>query len=454
MRENLHGKLLYNRRKGIYMQYDSNKIAAQITKRRKEMGLTQEDLAEMLSVTPQAISKWERGAGMPDITLLPDIAVSLGLSMDELFGKTKLEEGIHYYFPEVYQGLKRILTYQDLACYSDLEVQHMTDVFVSFTNGSSANLGTGELNFKGAGSIELVSADTFFDQYKQEYADQGISILTAKLADVSNNIVEVASDLTDELLGKSAQKEEDGLDVQPRPSFEGIDCLRINTSGCLDFEIAQNPEGIFRWGAPNLSEIKEDLEVYREDHTLVFRYKPHRDMVFFNFNFMRKNRHILRIELPTDFLRRLELEINGASDIRSEVNFAQSKLVVTGAGDVEALDLGASEIRVSGAGDIKAQHLGPAQIVLNGAGDVDIAEVSEKLEVTINGAGDLDIGQGAINQLNLHLTGAGDFKAKQLVTETAEITMSGAGNAVIGHIKGQSRERVSRTSTLKVLQRG
>ncbi len=433
------------------MQYDSNKIGEQIAKRRKEMGLTQEDLAEMLSVTPQAISKWERGGGMPDITLLPDIAVSLGLTMDELFGKTKTEEGIHYYFPEEYQGLKLILTYQDLACYSDLEVQNMTDVFVSFTNGSSANLGTGELNFKGAGHIELVSADTFFEQYKQEYADQGISILTAKLADVSNNIVEGASNLTDELLGKPAQTTEED---KPQPSFEGIDCLRIDTSGRLDFEITKNPEGIFRWGAPNLAEIKEDLDVFREDNTLVFRCKPQQDGLFFNFNFLRKNPHTLRIELPTDSLRRLELKINGGSDIRSEVNFAESDLVVNGAGDVDALDLGASAIQVSGAGDISAKHLGPARIVLNGAGDVDIDEVSEKLDVTINGAGDLDIGQGEIDHLTLHLSGAGDFKAKSLVTETAEISMGGVGDAVIGHIKGQSRERVSRTSSLKVLQRG
>lgn len=51
---------------------------------RKEKGLTQSALAEMLNVSNRTVSKWETGEGYPDITLLPDIAKVLGVTTDEI----------------------------------------------------------------------------------------------------------------------------------------------------------------------------------------------------------------------------------------------------------------------------------------------------------------------------------------------------------------------------------
>ena len=53
---------------------------------RRAKGMTQNELAEKLSITPQAISKWEREEGLPDVTLFPEIASVLGVSVGELFG--------------------------------------------------------------------------------------------------------------------------------------------------------------------------------------------------------------------------------------------------------------------------------------------------------------------------------------------------------------------------------
>lgn len=62
-------------------------ISEIIVKYRKELGLTQEGLAQRLGVTNQAVSKWESGQSCPDITLLPVIADLFGITLDELFGR-------------------------------------------------------------------------------------------------------------------------------------------------------------------------------------------------------------------------------------------------------------------------------------------------------------------------------------------------------------------------------
>ena len=58
------------------------KVGKQIAILRKEKGLTQNDLGERLGVSFQAVSKWERGEALPDITLLPDLAKILETTID------------------------------------------------------------------------------------------------------------------------------------------------------------------------------------------------------------------------------------------------------------------------------------------------------------------------------------------------------------------------------------
>ena len=60
-------------------------IGNQIRQLRQRRGITQEALAQHLGVTAQAVSKWERGAATPDISMLPDISAYFGVTIDELF---------------------------------------------------------------------------------------------------------------------------------------------------------------------------------------------------------------------------------------------------------------------------------------------------------------------------------------------------------------------------------
>ena len=60
-------------------------IGNQIKELRIRKNVKQEDVAAYLGVSAQAVSKWETGASTPDITLLPNIAMYFGVSIDELF---------------------------------------------------------------------------------------------------------------------------------------------------------------------------------------------------------------------------------------------------------------------------------------------------------------------------------------------------------------------------------
>lgn len=63
-----------------------NRIAEVISKGRQNLNMTQEEFASRLGVTPQAVSKWECGTGMPDVSLLPGICSVLKISGNAFLG--------------------------------------------------------------------------------------------------------------------------------------------------------------------------------------------------------------------------------------------------------------------------------------------------------------------------------------------------------------------------------
>lgn len=62
------------------------KLGERMRELRRKYGRTQDDLAQALGVTPQAVSRWENGICYPDMELLPSMANFFGVSIDELFG--------------------------------------------------------------------------------------------------------------------------------------------------------------------------------------------------------------------------------------------------------------------------------------------------------------------------------------------------------------------------------
>ena len=73
---------------------DSKKFGEFVAETRKELGLTQSELAKKLSVTNKAVSRWETGAGFPDINTLEPLAEALGISVVELIRSERIEGDI------------------------------------------------------------------------------------------------------------------------------------------------------------------------------------------------------------------------------------------------------------------------------------------------------------------------------------------------------------------------
>ena len=93
-------------------------IGAKIKQLRIARGMTQEQLGNELSVSAQAVSKWESGTTMPDIQLLPKISVLFGVSIDELFSmsdESKMDrienmiESSHFISKKDFEDSERLL---------------------------------------------------------------------------------------------------------------------------------------------------------------------------------------------------------------------------------------------------------------------------------------------------------------------------------------------------------
>ena len=72
---------------------EPTRIGRFIAERRKALGLTQRQLAEQISVSDKAVSKWETGRGLPDVLLMPPLCAVLGITVNDLLSGERVGEG-------------------------------------------------------------------------------------------------------------------------------------------------------------------------------------------------------------------------------------------------------------------------------------------------------------------------------------------------------------------------
>ena len=100
-----------------------------LTSARKRRGWSKEELAARIQVSRQAVSKWETGAAMPDVALIPAIAAFFNVSTDELFDFNPTAENLARWIAERVPNCYKV-TFQEsegnVACYVKPGFEHVT----------------------------------------------------------------------------------------------------------------------------------------------------------------------------------------------------------------------------------------------------------------------------------------------------------------------------------------
>ena len=114
-----------------------------LSRLRKEKGLTQEDIAKKIIISPQAVSKWENDLSSPDILVLSSLADILGVSVDTLLGREEPSENeIHQEEPKEDKKEERDEEeYEDASeVVDDDEVKHKKGIHIVDEDGSGIHI--------------------------------------------------------------------------------------------------------------------------------------------------------------------------------------------------------------------------------------------------------------------------------------------------------------------------
>ena len=115
-------------------------IGDRIKQKRKELGLTQAELGEKLNITDRAVSKWEQGEGDPNLSIIPDIAKVLGVSLDYLLLGKEEEPAITLDDMDAEKRLSLLIKKDDHVNFKKYEYQTSAYVFgrsVGYRSGVS-----------------------------------------------------------------------------------------------------------------------------------------------------------------------------------------------------------------------------------------------------------------------------------------------------------------------------
>ena len=391
-----------------------------IANKRKELGMTQENLANIIGITPQAVSKWENGIGYPDVTLLSDIATALNVSVSELFGE---ETKMGFVVPDTYRELPKIYEDEQIACYSSKVVERIIaeEGKILFKDGSYAELIERCVYNQGTGEVHIVSVE----------------------------------ELRNEITPKNDEKRVE----KPIESFDSVELVIGGGSNEIFIEKSSSPKLEFR-GTENF--IKAFETTVRNGQLSVLQ----------KWDGGNREKGKLIIKAPFEKGDTLHVNLGGNNTVEIYVDFEKTNLFTSGNSSIngqmtESLYLkvsGNSSVEyntvkndavfeITGNSSISVKKIGRSKIKVSGNSSMEFLDVQNDMDIRVSGNSAISA-SGEIDSLKCEFSGNGAFEGKNLTVNTAEITITSKGKVYLKHIKKCSVERLGLHGKLYVEKRG
>ena len=402
--------------------YNFDGFGKRLLSLRKSKDLTQEDLATRLSISPQAVSKWENETSYPDILMLPKLAEVLDTSIEFFFGSDGDPDD--YNFPPLYEGLPFVHSHKNIGVYSKKQTLQYGESSVEFADGSRAEINSQTIVNKGADEIAF-----YFSEKKRR----------------EKNATKTESEF---IFAESIKS----MEVMAR---RGNYVISFDEEGC----------GVTTVKAKGSPELIEAFVASCNGERLVCEEQDSQGG---------GGRIEIEIKCAAAMLEDMRLVISGSSGIRCGIGAANAgfeingsgeisqmspcsyiKININGSGDLSLTEVERLDIGINGSGDVKCKKCaGETTALINGSGDIAIECVSGALAANINGSGDIRLSSGELEEMDVTIRGSGSVDAKKITAGKARLFVEHSGEITLGRVIRESVEKHSKDSKITVLKRG
>ena len=440
-----------------------NNFAETVARKRKEKNMTQEALAKQLGISPQAVSKWENGLGLPDVTLFPALAEALEVSLAELFGVEEqnsspavsnmetTEQGKSR-VPKLMGGLPLAGVGSRRACYSAKPVVEQKGEKLFFGDGSEADLDGGWSTNCGEGEMRIYKIEEI-GHFGGNPDDREDSLVEKEWKDFPKTIRSLYLSIPLHCVLRIVKGGGDTCRLHIKGRKRYLNAIMVENDGET---LTVRGKSLVNWTWRSGDQCAITLYVPFEKGQKLHASLYGSCSAAVECDFEEGELKITGSGSFTvrSFEKSLTASISGSGTVKGGDSLGSTKLRVSGSGDIRLGRMNNPDIKISGSGDAFADCASGKSVVrISGSGDVRVKEIHGELDVKISGSGDLSCA-GELDKLSFTSSGSGDLKAKNLTVKDAELHTMGNADIEIGRITGSSREKFSKQTSVKIGSRG